>query len=307
MASLTHSLCRACGSNLANQRPFRAFSVTAQRGAIPPEAPNFVDIPPSHQPEFVFPRRQKGILPVPRDIFPPRQPDKPSEDYIARATQDKKATNVVPETQMSDLARYRQKMAKIRKAHLKEGLTELYQRQMTMDGQVATRSDQRKRERARLISQGEREDERLTNATIPQAMRRARVAQARREDAEVLMTAKLANIARSRAEKAEERRDALHTLYMNARDFITTEEQLDTAIEKLFPAADNPEWRSATSTGLNIWNKGCPPTIANLLDATTHRATKDFTRAGMSDTKEKYRIDQERMKRIAEELSGGKL
>jgi hypothetical protein len=284
----------------------RAFTTTAAQLAVPPEAPNFVDVPQSFQPDLVVPRRQKGILPVPRELFPPRQADKPSDEYIARATRDKLAKNVVPESKMSELDRYRTRMALTRKKHLREGLLELHHRKEAMTRLVAIRSEQKRKERERLISQAERVDERLTNSSVPQAMKPGNALKITEADAEARRK-KVSNIERQWREKAEERREALHTLYMNARSFITTDEQLDAEIEKAFPKGHNPEFATDTKLGDNIWNVGSPATITDLLDASASRVRKDFSKAGLTETDRKFAIDQERMKRIAEELSGGKM
>jgi pyruvate-formate lyase len=285
----------------------RAFTTTAAQLAVPPESPNFVDVPQSYQPDLVIPRRQKGVLPVPRELFPPRQPDKPSEEYIARATRDKLAKNVVPESKMSELDKYRTRMALTRKKHLKEGLLELHNREEAMARLVAIRSEQKRKERERLVSQAERVDERLTNSSVPQAMKPGKALKINEADVEARYKKKMSNLEKQWREKAEERREALHTLYMNARTFITTDEQLDAEIEKAFPKGRNTEFATDTKLGDNIWNVGSPATIADLLDAGASRVRKDFSKAGLTETDHKFAIDQERMKRIAEELSGGKM
>ncbi len=308
MASLSRYVCRRCQADKAVQRATRAFTTTVTNRAIPPEAPNYVDVPSSHQPDLVTPRRQKGILPVPRELFPPQQPDKPSEDYLARATRDKKPENVVPEEKMSELSRYRHRMGETRKQYLREGLLDLHHRKQTYTKRIAFRSHQKQAERERLINQPKRIDERLTNATIPGSMRPMNVMQIPPGDKKAIYERKKANLERHKAEKEEERRDALHTLYMNARNFITTEEQLGAEIDKAFPAdGKNLNFDSDVSEGSNLWNIGAPPTIGDLLEAGSQRVRQDFTKAGLENSAQKYRIDQERMKRIAEELSGGKM
>ena len=249
-----------------------------------------------------MPKRQKGILPVPREIFPPRQPTKPTHEYISNATRDKKPENMVPMDQMSELQKYRARMSETRKEHLRQGLVELYQRKQSMTASVARRSEQKKEERARLISQDERIDAQLTNASVPQAMQPVKgaiAASANRRSKKKFEALQ--------ARKEEARRDATHTLYMNARTFITTEQQLDAEILKAFPDGAHEEWRTAATYGTSIWNLDSPPTIADKLQASSRRAKKDFSTAGLTDSAEKYRLDQERMKRIAEELSGGKI
>jgi hypothetical protein len=307
MASLTSHVCRKCRAELKVYSSLRTFTTTIARLTIPPEAPNFIDVPHSYQPDLVVPRKQKGILPVPRELFPPRQPDKPSEKYIASATPDKLPKNVVPDSKMSDLDKYQSRMAATRKKHLREGLLELHSRKETMTRQVAIRSEQKRTERDRLITQAERDDERLTNASVPHAMKPVKGLEVAEVDPQTRYKKKKKNLERQLREKDEERRDALHTLYMNARKFITTEEQLDAEIEKAFPKGSNPEFATDTKLGDNIWNLGAPATIADLLDANVSRVRKDFTKAGLTEADHKFTVDQERMKKIAEELSGGKM
>ena len=146
-------------------------------------------------------------------------------------------------------------------------------------------------------------DERLTNASVPQPMKQ-------KKGLHIVESGKgfqYKKIGVRAEKKEEERRDALHTLYMNARNFITTEDQLDISIEKAFPEGGNPEFATDTKLGDNIWNLGSPATIADLLDASASRVRKDFTKAGLTEADHKFNVDQERMKRIAEELSGGKM
>jgi len=100
----------------------------------------------------------------------------------------------------------------------------------------------------------------------------------------------------------EQRQNALHTLYMHARNFITTEAQLDAAIEKVFverPWAHVPGKEKAVS----IWDaEGTPPTVQDLLSDVnkTQRSAMLFHRGPAVAT-------GKRMLKIAEELTGGKM
>ena len=124
---------------------------------------------------------------------------------------------------------------------------------------------------------------------------------------------------------------ALHTLYMNARSFITNESQLDAAIDKEFPADGSPpkRWRTQERPGTSIWNKGPPKGVKTMLEESVGGSGDSGGAGGMSSagagrgvsrytgvlgrvvedqrTTALHRKDQERMKRIAEELSGGKM
>lgn len=155
------------------------------------------------------------------------------------------------------------------------------------------------KDRARRLQTPQREDERLTNPSIttslkdlyiglPDPHREARIAEK-------------AERCQSKAEaKKEERRNALHTLYMNAREFITTEEQLDAEIEKLFVPSPFGKENMGKE---NIWDAhGSPPTVQDMLANinNTKKTAIDYHRGPAHAT-------GQRMKKIAEELTGGKM
>lgn len=205
-------------------------------------------------------------------------------------------------------------MAETRKQHLREGLTELYKRKQTISAQLSHRSHKRKEERTRLLSQLEREDARLTNNSVPVALRRVKSSTPIADDLAVVKAMyeqKKANYERNAAAKKEERLDALHTLYMNAREFITTEEQLNAAIEFQF---DPARFRNDVAVdGKSIWNLGAPETIREMISNTKGGAKTmsdslaRITRYGDRASISRHDRDQERFKKIAEKLSGGKI
>lgn len=204
-------------------------------------------------------------------------------------------------------------MGEIRKQHLRESLKDLYARKQSTQRQIARTSARKQSERRRLIAQAEREDERLTNVSTPQQMipKTGPIVYA---DAQAVYQRKLENVARNDLfgpRMSEGRRDALHNFYMNARSFITTEEQLTEAIEREFPAdGQNPKWATAQDRGTNIWNRGPPPSVAKMLEETRRdkgSGGMGLARASIFDSHALHNKDQERMKRIAEELSGGKM
>jgi hypothetical protein len=118
---------------------------------------------------------------------------------------------------------------------------------------------------------------------------------------------KLANVTQQQTQKQNSRLDALHTLYMHARTFITTEKHLAAEIDRIF---DRPglEWGTMAEQGTNIWNKEPPLTIAALLqDDTTTGVRQETGLAAKRGAAMRYRTDQERLRKIAEVLSGGKM
>lgn len=212
-------------------------------------------------------------------------------------------------------------MTNLRRSHLRSGLLELYNRKVTMTQEMAAKSTRRQNERARLMTQPPREDERLTNTSIPTSMRITAPGGSGSSSpsstllndpttAATIHARRLANVEKQERSRLESRRDALHTLYMHARAFITTERQLNAEIDRVF---DNPEteWGTAALEGENIWNLEPPTTVATMLQegsGGTGSETRNLIGlATQRGNTHKYRTDQRRMKRIAEVLSGGKI
>ncbi|KIW17841.1 hypothetical protein PV08_05036 [Exophiala spinifera] len=308
MDTLSGSVCRACrlrlflnspSSSFSSATTIRTFASTSSRLHIPPESPAFIDVPEPHQPVGEPKPQVKGILPVPRELFPRRRPDKPGQEYLANVTRDPLPKNVPHPDHLSETGRYKQRMAELRKAQLREGLQELHRRKVHIDGQIAYRSQARQKQNARLTTQAQREDERLTNATVPSAMKlRGGHHELSPEDEDALYDSRVQAYQAKRAAKHADRLDRLHTLYMNARHFITTKEQLADAIDQAF------------QTTKSIWDRQGPPdTVEDMIRRGRDR-TGDQGRGGLrlsSEVNERVLKDQERMQKIAEKLSGGKM
>jgi len=281
----------------------RAFATSSSRKIVPPESPQYIDVPSSYQADLPLPRRAKGILPTPRELFPARRPDKPGPKYLKNVTPD--STVKVSESQLSEIEKYRARMGTLRKNHLRQGLTELHQRKQEIIYKMHRQSAAKSSERSRLISQAEREDARLTNSSIPSAMQPAKSHVLEDVDAKQIYDTKKGNLEYHTARKEEERRDALHTLYMNARNFITTEEQLLKEIDFQFQAPEAHQlFQNGSSDGTSMWNKGVPDTVATMVKR--GRGSDEKTKLG-GDKADRVLRDQERMKKIAEKLSGGRI
>ena len=191
-------------------------------------------------------------------------------------------------------------MAASRRENLREGLSELHRRKVNQDTLVDSRSRAKSRQREATVHAPQREDERLTSTTVRQAIRqlqKGRVPDPGRDKriAEAAERVKVNEIARE-----AQRKDALHTLYMHAREFITTEEELDAEIEKIF--VDFP-FGPENAGKTNIWDAyGAPPTVQEMLSAVnnTQKQALEYHRGPGF-------ITGKRMTRIAEELTGGKM
>lgn len=103
------------------------------------------------------------------------------------------------------------------------------------------------------------------------------------------------------AMRQENRRNSLHTLYVNAGDFITTGAHLEKVIDKVFD--DNSIFSNDSKKGLNIWNLGLPETVQELLA----KANKSGKQTALESAEGHAGVTRKRMKRIAEELTGGKM
>ena len=162
------------------------------------------------------------------------------------------------------------------------------------------RSWNKKKERRMKLNAPQREDERLTSPTITAAMRKLQVGHVPDPDRQTRVAESAARVQAKEVSKIQERQSALHTLYMQARNFITTSEQLDTELERIFvkfPYGDaHPDKDS-------IWDAyGVPPTIQDML-ATVNNTQKSAVQFHALPGA----IDGKRMKKIAEELTGGTL
>jgi hypothetical protein len=279
--------------------PIRSLSTTTPLASIRPENPKFIEIPLPPQ-RYAIPKRDiKGKLPPPRNIFPTRGADKMSPQYIAAATPEPRAERHLREPP-NDFVAWKRRMAASRRENLREGLLELHKRKVSQDTSVAARSRAKHRQREAAVHAPQREDERLTSPTVRQAIRqlqKGRIPDPGRDEriAEAAQRVKANEIARE-----AQRKDALHTLYMHARDFITTEEQLDAEIEKIFVEFPfGPQHAGKT----NIWDaEGAPPKVQDMLSTVnnTQKQALDYHRGPGY-------ITGKRMTRIAEELTGGKM
>ena len=318
MNSSSVFICKTCRLSGPASNAIRTFATSSSRRIIPPESPAYVDVPDSYQPEAEYRPRIRGVLPVPKELFPPRSSDKPSAEYLNRLIRPQKRALSKNSSKMTADERYKEAMTTVRRTHLRTSLIDLYNRKTRETNFMAARSSRRQAERARLIAQPPRLDESLTNTSVPQTVLPS-FKLATRATAKTHAT-KLANTARQEAERAENRTSALHSLYMNARTFITTETQLAAEIEQVF---DHPEeeWGTLQGHGSSIWNRQPPATVQTLLRETVSMHDREQLggsqagkmglalgnltgqRAGV----ERFRTDQKRMKRIAEELTGGKM
>ncbi|POS86665.1 hypothetical protein EPUL_001102 [Erysiphe pulchra] len=277
--------------------PTRLTSTISSSAKVGPEHPYFIDVP--GQAPRQRPLRKcdmKGTLPPPRDVLKTRALRIPKNhpDFSLKTTPEPK----IQKSPQNEYEAWKRRMAESRKKNLRESITELYHRKIERQDTLVTLSIGRRKRREKLLRMPQREDERLTQPTITllnSTLQKGAVPDPNRA---MRIAEKIARVKAREEGKILERRQALHTLYMNAREFIVTEKQLDERIQKIF--IDTPFRESDLND--NIWEFGSPPTVQDLLRK-FEGETKVATEAHESPA---VRIG-ERMLNIAEELTGGKI
>ncbi|KAL8886844.1 MAG: hypothetical protein Q9215_005493 [Flavoplaca cf. flavocitrina] len=297
------------------QRPHhpRLFSTTtpSHRPSMGPESPNYIHVPRAPQPDAYYRPHIKGILPTPRHIFPRTKKEAPeiktSDAYFAATTPEPSpATLNAPKPKGIDpsarrLIEWKSKIAEHRRRNLRESLVELRERKKKTDARLDARSAAKQRDRQARLSAPTPADEKYTAASVLQSTLPSRSG-LRDPDREARIAQKQANFSAHDAMKKAERQNALHTLYMNARDFIVTEEKLNEAVERAFDPSSN-QFDNESRRGLNIWNLGYPETVKEHLE----RANKGEAGRAVERMSGFSGITDERMRRIGEELTGGKM
>lgn len=193
-------------------------------------------------------------------------------------------------------------MASARRRNLREGMLGLYERRERTHKVLTARTQRRQAERQRLIDKPQREDERLTNPSVVAALNDLNIGVVPDPNREARVEQQRKRVKQRAMSKEEERRDALHTLYMQAADFITTEEHLNEAIEQAFGTPEAPARWGGNGKGDSIWYDGKPNSVQDMLDKVNR------TGGLAMDAHEGHAaLTQQRIKRIAEELTGGKI
>lgn len=303
MESLPRSVCRSCRTGLSRSVPpsARAFSSSAITQSIPPESPQFVDVPQSFQPSFVVRKQKKGYLPTPKEIFPRTLPNKPTQAYIDALTREPQKTIDLNDPNLPEQSRYKARMSALRRSHLRTSLSELHARKTTLVNRVQLRSQMKQIESQRLVNQPPREDERLTNVSIPSTMSPLVKHHFTPAEAQEEHIRKTANVQKHEAAREAERADQLHTMYMTARKFITDEEQLKAVVEEEF----RPDKFGTQAGFMSIWGShGRPASMKELLHGQWAGAAGGQR---SDDAWAREKNEKERMKRIGEKLSGGKI
>ncbi|KAF2258071.1 hypothetical protein CC78DRAFT_538064 [Lojkania enalia] len=279
----------------------RSFTSTSPSLALGPESPSYIEVPKPLQPTYPPKPRIKGVLPVPRDVFDTRSKvPKESDEFIKAATRDKRDVRLPPiHSRDAEYQLYKRRLAEARKTAFRQGVKELHERKTTTDARQSARLAALRAEKRALAMAPPRGVDVLTAASTSKNLRdflesklpstsRSHITEGRRRAYE-----------RRMAKRASTRQARLHDLYINAREFIVDEEQLDEAIDKEFGTEDAPVgWDNTGKKVVNgenrsPWRGPVPEGVSDLLQ-------KLRTGEGVD-------LAERRMKKIAEELTGGKM
>ncbi|TQS39038.1 hypothetical protein Golomagni_00443 [Golovinomyces magnicellulatus] len=265
---------------------------------VQPEHPSYIDVP-GQAPFQRHPRRReiKGTLPPPRDVLKTRalRTSKDHPNFILKTIPEPKA---LKEPQ-NEFVAWKRRTAELRKKNLRESLIELHKRKCERKDKLERLSIGRRNRRERLLNAPQREDERLTNPTVTQLNSNLQKGALSDPNRDSRILEKAARVRAREEAKSQARMDALHTLYMNARNFITTEESLEAQIQLIF----KEEPFAKGNLDDNIWEVlGSPPTVRDLL-----KRYEGHSRAAVEAHQSPAVIIGERMQVIAEELTGGKM
>lgn len=293
---------RHCATPTSSSLSVRFFTSTSPSLALGPESPNYIDVPKPLQPAFPPKPRIKGVLPTPRNVFKTRNSHpKESDEFIKQSTPNPIKQKIPGKySRDADYRLHKQRLAESRKQALREGVKELHVRKSTIEARAkasmqATFEDKR----ARAMAPPKDVDV-LTQTSVSKSIRdflddelpstsRSNIPNARRKAYE-----------RKMAKHAAVRQARLHDLYTNAREFIVNEEQLDEAIEQAFGTEKDPvTWDTQgreirdPNSGKSPWNGPMPEGVGDML-----QKLKGGEGVGLA---------KERLKKVAEELTGGKM
>ena len=177
---------------------------------------------------------------------------------------------------------------------------ELSQRKQRTEAAVAADRKVRRAERQEAVYRKPRDDERLTTPSVTQTMKQLQAGPLPDPTRSERLARQQANLRAMEEAHRQKRQQALHTLYMNARSFITTEADLSRTIEAVF-VANSRDWEDA-GPGENIWNRGPPMTMQSMLASISPKF-----QARLENSEEKYSLKQRRLMRIGSELTGGEV
>ncbi|KAF2000294.1 hypothetical protein P154DRAFT_522760 [Amniculicola lignicola CBS 123094] len=280
---------------------FRSFTSTPTPLALGPESPNYIEVPKPAQPSFPPNPRVKGILPIPRNVFKTRSHlPKESDEFIRASTPDAQHVKDPPEhSRDAEYQLYKRRLAESRKQALRQGVAELHERRTTMEQQNISRVQKLQAERHALMMAPPRDADVLTATSVSKGVRDFLGDNLTSTSRSSISEGRRTAFQRRMHRQAAVRQARVHDLYVNARQFIVDETQLDEAIEKAFGTEEAPVgWDQkglmyVGAPGKSPWAGPAPEGAGDMMQRIKGA--------------EGVNLAKERVKRLAEELTGGKM
>jgi hypothetical protein len=295
---------RIANSPLNGKDAVRTFTSTPTTLALGPQSPNYIDVPKPLQPTYPLDPVVKGHLPVPRDIFKTRNKHpKESDVFISRSTRSPKTLKAPgPHSKDASYRLYKQRLAETRRTALKEGVQELHSRKVDTDAAFQAKLEASYADKRARAFAPPRETDLLTAASTQKGIRDFLAGTLPPASKNTNIPLRRAAYQRRMAKVDAVRASRLHDLYVNAREFLVEESQLDEAIEKTFGTEEAPVgWDVRGNMGLRSEGKeGLSPWHGPLPDGVTDRLQNLKGGEGVG-------LARERVKKLAEELTGGKM
>ena len=279
-------------------RPIFRCSYTVRQ--LGPESPNFIEVPQPPQTSAVPRRRIRGVLPVPRNIFPKGSAENVTNDYIEETIPEPR--NEAASTP-SERVLWKERLATARRRNLRQGILELKTRAIKTRKRWQTVQRKARMERAALLNKPEPIDERLTSPTAMQATRsllRKKLDASSLEEQRRINQMQISSegISEQKARESKDRIEDVRTLYVNATHFITDMSQLHNAVDEAFGSPDNPV-TFGKAQGPNIWFEG---ELVSIQDRLSERSNISTTSFGLGESRAK--LAEQRLNKIANMLLG---
>ncbi|KAF2665111.1 hypothetical protein BT63DRAFT_85412 [Microthyrium microscopicum] len=277
----------------------RLLSTSASLQAVKPESPRYVEVPKTQQaPVYPPPAPLKGVLPTPKEILPRRRQYKATPKWLAKATPEPSR----PSSTDNERVAYKDRMAEMRRTNLRQGITELYDRTIETEYSQDTREEHETLSKLKALGAPEGHDEVWTKPSVSKAIRDA----LRKNRTQPVITPDMEPKKKETHERLlkaeeEERLQHLHSLYLHARNFITTTDQLAEEIEKVFGDDDNPiMWNYNPS----VWALGKPLNSSEMMGLAPDISNESPDPLAVEKLNREMSV---RMMRIAGQLTGGKI
>jgi hypothetical protein len=284
----------------------RRISSSAPLYAITPESPSWLEVPEPIQAPKPPKAAIKGILPIPRQIIKDRSHKyKATDRHLDTVAAHPKPKKPVPvEADRADQAIYHRQVSSRRREHIREGIKGIFERRVTEARKENKDHIQTATSLKRARTAPPRLDEVLTQQSIPEVVRMAIEWRPRKKQFSPATQQKRKARVQQRLElKIQNKMKHVHTLYLNARNFIVDQEQLDERIDKAFGSDEDPIYWN--STGMSVWHMGPPSGLKDLAVLGTQSAPQDSLLS--TDSQKQKNAMMRRMLSIAGELTGGKI